>query len=236
MKTVLFLGNDTLHRRYFINTLKTQGFQLGGILFEKSSVKPPFHTHPFFEEEERLFEKQHFFQNVSNELTGETIKIVENLNDPEALSWIAAMKPDLGIVSGARKLSPDVIGLFKDGLINVHLGVAEHYRGLDSNLWALYHNDYDHLGVTIHKVEPTLDTGDIIYQEKVSLPANAKIFQVRYYTMVAAVDFMMRALTDYLAGNIPSRPQEHLGRYYSFMPLCLKEVVAKKFDTRTSRL
>ena len=42
---------------------------------------------------------------------------------------------------------------------------AQYYRGLDSDLWAIYHRDYKNIGVTIHMVDSELDTGEILYQE-----------------------------------------------------------------------
>ena len=66
------------------------------------------------------------------------------------------MKPDLGVVFGTRKISTKIINLFKFGLINIHRGIVEKYRGLDSEYWALYHRDYKNIGITIHQVSEDL--------------------------------------------------------------------------------
>lgn len=236
MKQILFLGTDTLHRRYMINRMRTEGFEFDEIILERESVKPTFHTGPFLDEEQCAFEQKHFFERVSSDISKENLKSVATLNDSESIDVIRAHNPDFGIVSGACKLSPEVINQFKDGLINVHLGIAEDYRGLDSNLWAAYHGDYDHMGVTIHWVDTQLDTGDIIFQEKVNLPVHTKIYQLRYYTTLLAVELVLNALRDYTTTGISSRTQTKRGRYYSFMPLCLKEQVEKKFEKKFSSL
>ena len=45
-------------------------------------------------------------------------------------------------------------------ILNIHFGDCLNYRGLDSNLWALYHRDKPSLGISIHLVESMLDGGD----------------------------------------------------------------------------
>ena len=79
------------------------------------------------------------------------------------------MKPDLGVVFGTRKISKKIINLFKFGLINIHRGIVEKYRGLDSEYWALYHRDYKNIGITIHQVSEDLDTGKVIVQRKLKM-------------------------------------------------------------------
>jgi methionyl-tRNA formyltransferase len=134
------------------------------------------------------------------------------------------------VVFGAGKISSDVIKMFPDGLINVHRGISEKYRGLDSELWAVYHQDYGNIGVTIHKVEELLDTGDIIFKQKLKLKSGMKTYQLRYYTSLIATNLVIKTLKDYLSGTLLQKKQKKKGRYYSFMPLELKKIVNDKFN------
>jgi len=153
-----------------------------------------------------------------------------NVNSEQAIDYIKGIDPDFGIVFGTRKISNKVIEQFPDGLINVHRGISEEYRGLDSDLWAIYHDDYSNIGVTIHKVEPSLDTGDIVYQDRLPLELHMKIYHLRYYTTLLATKLVISALRDYCSGALQQSPQKKKGRYYSFMPIELKKVVNKKFN------
>ena len=112
----------------------------------------------------------------------------------------------------------------------MHRGIAQKYRGLDSDLWAIYHQDYKSIGVTIHLVEEKLDTGAIIYQKEMKLIKNMKIFQIRYYTTLIATDLVKKTIADYSSGALQPVPQEKIGRYYSFMPLDLKSIVTNRFN------
>ncbi len=229
MKNIVLLSTDTPHHRYFINELKRNGYTFKAIIFESTSVKAPFETKPFFENEENEYEKEHFFRQVSSDISSEKIFVVKNINDQESINLIEKIKPDLGLVFGTRKLTKQIISLFKDGLFNVHRGIAQKYRGLDSDLWAIYHNDIENIGVTIHKVDYELDTGAVVYQAAVELKKGVEIFHLRYLTTVRATELIIDALKDYFENNLQLYKQEKVGRYYSFMPLCIKQTLPQKF-------
>ena len=228
MKKIVILSTDTPHHRYFINTL-TKDVPITGCIFEKESVRPPFATGPLFEDQEAAFEHEHFFKNLSSSLTT-SISEVKQINSTESLIKLRALSPDFGIVFGTRKLSPEIIAVFRDGLINVHRGISQEYRGLDSDLWAIYHDDYANLGTTIHQIEPNLDTGKIIYQEHLELKQGMKTHQIRFYTTIIATRLVKNAVDDYLNNRLSPYPQPHKGRYYSFMPLELKKIITEKFN------
>jgi len=235
--SLVVLSSDTPHHRYFINRLVEHGFTPDAVFFETTHVEPPFATGPLFEEEELAFEREAFFEHVSYELQGVgRVVEVENLNDPESRQLLGELSPGFGVVFGTRKLSSEVLGLFEQGLINVHRGIAQAYRGLDSDLWAIYHRDWGNIGVTIHRVEPRLDTGDVVAQRSITLRRGMKIHQIRYETTLVATELVLDALEDFVAGTLSSVPQEELGRYYSFMPLALKRLMQRRFNVHCEGL
>lgn len=230
MKKIVLLASDTPHRRYFIKKLVTSGIIIDAIIFESTSIKPSFPVSPFFSEEEADYEKRNFFKDFDDQLDDQNIKIFESVNEPSCIEYLKVVKPDFGLVFGTRKLEADVIKQFKDGAINIHRGIAEEYRGLDTNLWAIYHSDIDNAGVTIHYVSQELDTGDIVFQERVIYPKNIQIFQLRYYETLLCAELSIKALIDYLSNRLTFRPQTKKGRYYSFMPLVMKELLPAKLE------
>ena len=228
MKKIVILTTDTYHHRFFINYLMKK-FEFSSVIFEDIYSHAKFKTGPFLEDEEKQFEFQNFFKNTSSTIP-DNIKSVKNINNQESLDILREIDPDFGIVFGTGKISEEIISLFNDGLINVHRGVAEKYRGLDSDLWAIYHGDYLNIGVTIHQVFPKLDTGDILFSEVLELNHEIKIYQIRYYTTLIASRLVQKSIKNYLDGRLKLKPQVKLGRYYSYMPLDLKRLVRKKFD------
>ena len=236
MKKILVLSSDTPHHRYFINTLIKNGIVLSKCIFETSHVSPPFKTGPLFDDQEDDYERKHFFNETDHHLPEGLVTLVQTVNSEAATQIIEKVQPDFGLVFGTGLIKPGVIKLFTDGLVNVHRGIAPRYRGLDSDLWAIYHNDYANIGVTIHRVDPELDTGGIVYQRAMSLIPKMKIHQIRYNTTVIATDLMLRTVRDYLGRQINYVEQQKMGRYYSFMPLELKKIVQKKFNSYCERL
>ncbi len=128
------------------------------------------------------------------------------------------------------------IELFKDYLINVHRGIAQKYRGLESDLWAIYHKDYANIGVTVHFVEKELDTGDIVGQKRIPINNNMKIWQLRYHWTLIATELVTNAIEMYVAGKMSAYSQQSKGRYYSFMPSELKNIMASRFNTYCEKL
>ena len=230
MKRILLIGNDTLHRRFLINALIDNDFSILGCIFETKNITPPFETGSVFDYEEKYFLENEFSKHTRLDLERVDCWSFPNANCEESQKKLAELNPDLCIVSGAGLLKEKTIAAFPDGLINIHLGNAQEYRGLDTNLWAIYHNDYENVGVTIHLVDTELDTGDVIAFRKVKLKENIKIHQLRFFEMTLAFELIQTALNDYLTNNLCAKKQDKKGRYYSFMPADLKRFVADKFN------
>lgn len=235
MKNILLIGNDTLHRRFLINSLIDSNFSIIGCIFETKGIKPPFAVGPVFEKDEESFLKKNFSKLTRLDLDRIDTWQYPNANCEECVTKIKELNPDLCIVSGAGLLKKDVIDAFPDGLINIHLGNASEYRGLDTNLWAIYHNDYDNVGVTIHYVDSELDTGDIICFKKINIEENLKIHQLRFFEMKLANNLIQLALLNYFKDELAAKKQLKKGRYYSSMPKDLKKLVLKKFNTRNEK-
>ncbi len=228
MTPIVVLSTDTTHHRYLLNRLRDQGLPIQEVIFETTSVQPPFPTGPLYEKEEEEFERQRWPQWLG--LDGFTIREVANFNDPDCLAILKELKPKFGVVFGARRLNQPVLESFSDGLVNVHRGIAQEYRGLDSELWAIYHNDWDGIGVTLHLMDADLDSGAIVAQERLELAHGMKTHHLRALTTEIATRMMADVLRDQLAGTLKSTVQSGHWRYYSFMPLDLRKLVRKRFE------
>ena len=75
---------------------------------------------------------------------------------------LKALRPQIGIIAGARVLPRTVIECFSLGIINFHPGLIPHVRGLDALQWAI-HLDQP-LGVTAHLIDHRIDAGRIAEQ------------------------------------------------------------------------
>jgi len=75
--------------------------------------------------------------------------------------FIKSLEPDIIIVAYYDGILPkEIIDLPKHGCINIHLADAEKYRGCYPTVHAIMNGDKEY-GVTIHKIDEGIDTGDI---------------------------------------------------------------------------
>jgi methionyl-tRNA formyltransferase len=84
----------------------------------------------------------------------------------------------------------------------MHAGITPKYRGTHGAYWALYNNDMENAGVTIHLVDEGVDTGNIIYQS--SVPITEKDNFVTYPTLqtCVGVDYEIKAIKDIIDGSL----------------------------------
>ncbi len=228
---IIILTTDTLHHRYFINKIIDEGYTIDTVFFEKNKIQPDYEKDIVFEKDENEFEKNNFFKELPYEIK-DKIKIckVDNINDSIVSERIKELEIKIGIVFGTSPIKRKVLSLFNEKIFNIHRGIPQYYRGLDSDLWAINNNDWNRIGTTIHKVEERLDTGDYVYQQSLKLEKGMKIYHVRYHTTLIACKLVIKLLKDLFDGDVNLIKQEKLGDYYSSMPIELKKEMKLKFN------
>jgi len=234
---IFILTTETLHHAYFVKCI-TRAFPVEGAFVETKPLQPPFATHHPFEGLRDEYEAEKWFNGGWPRLS-EFVETREftSVNDPEAISMLLSLKPDLVVVFGTGKLSPEVIATCPEGMLNLHGGDPEHYRGLDTHLWAIYHDDFPGLVTTLHRVNEKLDDGDMLLQTSLELLPRMDIHMVRSVNTEACLKMTLSALDMYTRfGSFITRKQQMKGRYYSFMPAELKEICKRKFAKFTGML
>jgi methionyl-tRNA formyltransferase len=232
---LVVLTTDTLHHNWFLRELH-RACPVDAVLLETRGVSAPFETHHPFEDEREDYERETFFAGnpIRPNDVAETIQ-VPRVSDAEGVDALKKRRPEVVVVFGTARLSEEVIAACPGGIINLHGGDPEEYRGLDTHLWAIYHGDRSGLVTTLHHVSPILDEGDIIGQQKLYTPPGTELHQLREINTRACLDLTLEALAAFeQGGQFASRPQRKLGRYYSFMPACLKDICVCRFAEMVS--
>ena len=94
------------------------------------------------------------------------------------LKNIKKIRPDyLFSVLNEKILQTEYLKFVKKHSINFHDGPLPKYAGLFSSSWAIYNSEKEH-GVCWHKIENTIDTGDILFQKKFSIKRNVTAYEV----------------------------------------------------------
>ncbi len=95
--------------------------------------------------------------------------VVGSVNDRQVLEFAGEKKPDVVIVSGTGILKKDLIDALKVPIINYHAGITPEYRGVYGAFWALLEGKPSLVGSTIHLIDPGIDTGAILRQERIEI-------------------------------------------------------------------
>ena len=206
---VVILTTDTPHHLYFVKEISAI-FHIIGIAVETKLPKKPFLTHHTYEDERDRYE-------IKELLKGETVrfedfcvtKVFNNINDDSSIEFIADLKPDVIVTFGTGLIRKSLINLCKEGFINLHGGDPEYYRGLDSHMWAIYHQEFEQLVVTLHRLNPGLDDGEVIAQAQLKLHKNSKITTLRAENAKLCVQLTLSALSVFnQVGSFASKPQK----------------------------
>jgi len=231
---IVILTTETLHHTYFIKEI-SEKYPIEKVLIERDSLHAKFETNHPFEDVREEYEKKNFFngKKVSLNNVSDTFE-TKTVNEPNAISFLKDLSPDIMISFGTGKISKEVIQICPDGIINLHGGNPEEYRGLDSHLWAIYNNDFDNFDVVAHRVNKNLDCGAIILQKPIKIFKSMKLYELRRYNTEICVELVLSAIYIYKKhGHFISHTQKKLGKYYSFMPTEKKEICVNRFNKYT---
>ena len=130
---------------------------------------------------------------------------VSSVNSPECLACLARLAPRVIVLLGTRIIDRRTLAQIKVPLVNYHAGITPKYRGIHGGYWAKAEGDLANFGVTVHLVDPGIDTGAVLYQARLAPTAQDNYATFPYLQLAAVLPLMEQAVRDALAGTL--RPQ-----------------------------
>jgi methionyl-tRNA formyltransferase len=145
---------------------------------------------------------------------------VNGINLPSSIAWLRSMKPDVVCVCGASIIRKEFISVPTHGVLNLHGGLAQRYRGLNTTDWAVHNGEPEYVGGTVHYVAPGIDDGDILYQGRPVLSADDTPNTLYVKVVKLGVNMMETAVRDIEAGRarpvkLPSRGDLYLHKAFT---------------------
>ncbi len=126
----------------------------------------------------------------------------------EELAPLRASAPDLILVGGfGIILKPPVIELPRLGCINSHSSLLPRHRGPNPFSAAILSGDTE-TGVTFHVIDPGIDTGDILAQERIPLTSKDTLLTVYKRTSQKAGEMIGPLLDHIEAEGVHGTPQD----------------------------
>ena len=231
---LVLLTTDTPHHLHWAARLAVR-HRLCAVFLESMNIGSP----PDAFEQRRLDYERETLRSGTDRSWRDLAPVHEvgSLNDSGSIAALTDVRPDVTLVFGTGKLGPAVLSAGSPVCLNLHGGNPEHYRGLDTHLWAVYHREFDQLVTTLHTVDDGLDTGRIVFQAEVPLVRDMPLHCLRSANTGVCVDLSLLALESLrLSGRVPSRAQVTRGRYYSVMPASLRDLCVRRFGRHVAAL
>ena len=120
--------------------------------------------------------------------------------------WLAEQRPDLIVLAGYMQLlSPSFVDRFRNRIINVHPALLPSFPGLDAVGQALEHGAKV-TGVTVHFVDEGVDSGPIILQRAVTVPASRNWDDTEELIHAAEHELLPEAIRLIAAGRVSLDP------------------------------
>lgn len=132
----------------------------------------------------------------------------------ELVDEIIDLKPDLIISSYYRKIFPkELIKVPSLGIVNIHPSLLPYYRGPVPTAWAILNGESE-FGITIHKVDAGIDTGDILVQKKYDIGSDETGYELYLRAMELGANLFIDNFDKILANEIEPVTQPEGGSYY----------------------
>lgn len=133
--------------------------------------------------------------SVEHILLKNNVKIIEakNINSKESLQYLSSLNLDIVFsVAASQIFKKDVLNIPKIGCFNIHTSKLPKNRGMMPNFWSLYNYESDPTSaVTIHKMNETLDDGEILLQKYFDLnPKESLDSLIRRTKKLSVVTFL----------------------------------------------
>ncbi len=148
----------------------------------------------------------------------------EKFRNEEFLKELAALKADLQLVVAFKMLPEVVWDMPPLGTVNLHASLLPDYRGAAPINWAII-NGEKHSGVTTFLLKHEIDSGNVIFQEKVDIPEDMTAGELHDELMVKGADLLLRTVQAIEKEEYPLVDQSSLlqGREAIHAPKIFKE-------------
>ena len=157
------------------------------------------------------------------------VKKLPHFNTARFRKYLQKLDPDIVIVNGTEIIPKRILECIDGTFVNTHVGITPKYRGVHGGYWALASGDPENCGVTVHLVDPGIDTGGILYQGTIQATSKDTFITYPYLQIAVGIDLMKKALSDVASGTVQTQkgPDESKLWYHPTLWTYLVNRVAK---------
>lgn len=133
----------------------------------------------------------------------------EKLKDENFLKELKTLNPDIQIIVAFRMLPEVVWKMPPMGTFNLHGSLLPYYRGAAPLNWAIINGDQE-TGVTTFVLKQEIDTGNILFQEKIKIRPDETLGELHDELMGIGATLVLKTVDALAKGNVTPLSQDLL--------------------------
>ncbi len=133
----------------------------------------------------------------------------EKLKNPEFISELKSLQADLQVVVAFRMLPEMVWSMPPLGTFNLHASLLPQYRGAAPLNWAIINGEKE-TGVTTFLLKHEIDTGAILFQEKIAIGNNDTVGDIHDRLMEIGSGLVLKTVDALAEGNYAAIEQDKI--------------------------
>jgi len=138
-----------------------------------------------------------------------------SINEPGCRQFIQVRNDHLVFVFGTGLLKEELLGVKGVTFVNVHFGWLPRFRG-EGIISALAEEGVEALGVSVHVVDQGIDTGPILYRERLRIEPGENAYAIGLRATVRGAELFLKVWDDVQQDRLQGTPQAPAeGRCYS---------------------
>jgi len=148
----------------------------------------------------------------------------EKLKNPQFLAELKSLNADLQVVVAFRMLPEVVWSMPAKGTINLHASLLPQYRGAAPINWAIINGEKES-GVTTFFLKQEIDTGDVLFMEKITITEDVTAGEYHDRLMNKGAGLLVKTVKAIESGRYTEQPQQQLtdGQELKYAPKIFKE-------------
>lgn len=91
--------------------------------------------------------------------------------------------------------------------VNLHMAPLPEYRGCNQFSFAILENKKE-FGTTLHLIDTGIDSGDILFEERFSIPENCWVNDLYMLAFEASIRLFKNQILNIIKGNFVAKPQQ----------------------------
>ncbi|HOO96275.1 MAG TPA: methionyl-tRNA formyltransferase [Caldisericia bacterium] len=138
----------------------------------------------------------------------------QSINDSESIEFLSKQDVDIAVLASYSEiLKPELISIFKHGIVNVHPSLLPKYRGAEPIRWAIRKGERE-TGVSLMVISSKLDRGNVLLQETCPIENTDNFDDLRDRLAEMSVS-MLPDMVNKVVNGYTGNPQDQTKTFYA---------------------